>query len=66
MPPHWVKSQISQRVCETMFEFKQTTASQKLMMEVVIRSKQSNYFKLEANKTLPLFVFLRDVLDFQS
>lgn len=36
------------------------------MMEVVTRSKQSNYFKLEANKTFPLFVFLRVVLDFQS
>lgn len=39
--------------------------SLKLMIEVVTRSKQSNYFKLQANKTFPLFVFLRAILDFQ-
>lgn len=66
MPPHWVKSQISQRACKHMFGFKEITPSQKLMMGVVTRSKQSNYFKLQANKTFPLFVFLQVVLDFQS
>jgi len=48
------------------FGFKETTPSQKLMMEVVTRSKQSNYFKLQAKKTFSLFVFLWVVLDFQS
>lgn len=66
MPPHWVKSQISQRACEHTFGFKEITPSQKLMMGVVRRSKQSNYFKLQANKTFPMFVFLQVVLDFQS
>lgn len=40
--------------------------SHKVMMEAVTRSKQSNYFKLQANKTFPFFVFLRAILDFQS
>lgn len=66
MPSHWVKSQISQRAYKHVFGFKETTPSQKLMMEVVTRSKQSNYFKLQANKAFPLFVFLQVVLDFQS
>lgn len=40
--------------------------SHKLMIEVVTRSKQSNYFKIQANKTFSLFVFLRVILDFQN
>lgn len=66
VPSPWVKSQISQRVCECVFGFQEAAPSQKLMMEVVTRSKQSNYFKLQAKKTFALFVFLWVVLDFQS
>lgn len=51
---------------EHVFGFKETTPSPKLMMEVVTRSKQSNYFKLQANKTFVLFVFFQVILDFQS
>lgn len=40
--------------------------SHKLVKEVVTRSKQSNYFKQQANTTFLLFVFLRAILDFQS
>lgn len=54
------------RQCMSMFGFNEKAHSHNLMIEVVTRSKQSNYFKLQANKTFPLFVFLWAILDFQS